>query len=114
MSKLEQQLKRIVHQHPETNLHPHSPSGPYVRAVMWTANDDRILGQTFWDTETTRWVVRAFDVAYGEGSLVVEHPHGMTELSAAITRVIDRIRHPELDKVAPALAELLRSLRTGT
>jgi hypothetical protein len=114
MSKLEQQLKRIIRCHPEANLHPHSPTGPYVRAVMWQA-DPRILGQAFWEPETDRWVVRAFDLTVGESSLVVEHPQGMHGLGPSISRVIGLVRSSARDRalhaVAPELASLVRSLR---
>ena len=114
MSKLEKQLKAIVQAHPEAVIHPHSPSGPYVRAVMWTAADEKILGQAFWDTEHDRWVVRAFDFEVGDASLVVEHPASMGEIGATITEVIERVQDPALGALAavsPALANVVRSLR---
>lgn len=117
MSKLEKQLKAIVQAHPEATVHPNSPSGPYVRAVLWTAADEEILGQAFWDTTADRWVVRAAEEAAQDPVVMVEHPASMGEISAAITRVIERIKNPELaalSSFAPELAAVVRSLRTGT
>lgn len=114
-SALELQLKAVVHRHPDAVVHPHSPSGPPIRTVMWTAIDDEnILGQAFWCTDTNRWVVRAFDLTLGESSLVVEHPDDMAGLAPAISRVIDAVRNPDpLDVLPPDLADVLRSLRDG-
>ncbi|XKK37255.1 hypothetical protein HFP72_20500 [Nocardiopsis sp. ARC36] len=114
-SALEIDLKRIVRAHPTALIHPNSPSGPYVRAALWTAGDhDQILGQALWSTEHNRWVVRAFDTEAGGSSLVVVNPATKGDISNAITEVIDRVRNPALaalDSVAPDLANLLRSLR---
>lgn len=89
MSALEQQLKRIVRDHPAVRLHPHSPSGPYVRAVMWTAGPG-ILGQAFREKDGT-WVVRAAAPAAGEESTVVARPAGVDDVPAAITDVLVRL-----------------------
>ncbi|GHD23378.1 hypothetical protein GCM10007147_18530 [Nocardiopsis kunsanensis] len=118
-SALELQLKAIVHRHPDAVVHPHSPSGPPIRTVMWNAFidgqiDDQILGQAFWCTDTNRWVVRAADLTVGESSVVTEHPHDFDHLASAITRVIDAVRNPDpLDVLPPDLAGVLRSLRDG-
>lgn len=87
-SELEIRLKQIITDHPETHIHPASPSGPYVRAVMWTAHAGLIKGQVFWDTDTSRWVVRAVKVydVLSEPSTV--HPASTDAIPAAITDVI--------------------------
>lgn len=113
-SALELRLKRMIRDHPEAAVHPHSPSGPPIRTVMWTAlADDQILGQAFWDTGAHRWVVRAADLRIGESSLVVEHPANFDHLASAITDVIDHHRRTLfiLDTIGPELADLARSLR---
>ena len=121
-SALELDLKRIVRNHPETVIHPHSPSGPYVRAVMWNAFtdgqiDDRTLGQAFWCTDTNRWVVRAADLAAGEESVVVEHPADRSGIAPAMSRVIARVRTAAHDRsltgLPPTLATVIRDLRHG-
>lgn len=91
MSQLEMQLKRIVQDHPEAVVHAHSPSGPYVRAVLWEA-DGHLLGQAFWEPDGQRWVVRCFDQKVGPDSLVVQNPASMRAISGAITEVIARVR----------------------
>lgn len=114
-SALELDLKRIVRAHPEAVTHPCSPSGPYVRAVLWTAGDEnQILGQALWSTNHDCWVVRAYDTEVGDSSLVVKNPATMSEISDAITDVLDQIQNPALavlDTVAPELAAVVRSLR---
>ncbi|MEU0242300.1 hypothetical protein ABZ234_31870 [Nocardiopsis sp. NPDC006198] len=85
-SELEKQLKQIVEAHPRARLHPHSPSGPYVRAVMWSA-EPGLLGQAFRQDDGT-WAVRAFVLAQGQDSLAVEHPPTMDAIAEAITSVI--------------------------
>lgn len=85
-SALEQQLKQIVRDHPRVAIHPHSPTGPYVRAVMWTAQVG-IFGQAFQETDGT-WTVRAFVVFVGEDSLVVDHPADMASIPASIDTVL--------------------------
>lgn len=47
-SALEEQLKAIAAAHPWVRVHPHSPSGPHVRAVLWNA-DPGLLGQALWE-----------------------------------------------------------------
>ncbi len=114
MSKLENDLKAIIRTHPGTDVHPHSPSGPYVRAVLWTAvTNDRILGQVFWDTSHDRWVVRAVDTTVGDASLVVFNPAARNEIPDAITEVIERVQDPlqALSALAPSLTDVIRSLR---
>lgn len=94
-SALELDLKRIARSHPDITVHPNSPSGPYVRAVLWTAGDnEQILGQALWSTNHNQWVVRAYDTEVGDTSLVVKNP------ALAV-----------LDTVAPELADVVRSLR---
>ena len=114
-SALEIDLKRIVRSHPRALIHPNSPSGPYVRAAMWTAGErERILGQALWSTEHNCWVVRAFDTTVGESSLVVLNPATKDDIHDAITEVIDRVSDPALAalaSVAPDLADVVRSLR---
>ena len=91
-STLETQLKQIANAHPQVKVHPNSPSGPHVRAVLWTAHPG-LLGQALWEPDHQRWMVRAFVLALGqEESLVVEHPETADGISEAITRVIDRVR----------------------
>lgn len=85
-SALETQLKQIVADHLHVSVHPHSPSGPHVRAVMYYADD--ILGQAFWEPKQERWVVKAFHVPTGPASLVVRHPPNINSLAAAITTVV--------------------------
>lgn len=88
-SALEQQLKQIIAAHPRARIHPHSPTGPYVRAVMWTAQVG-ILGQAFQETDGT-WTVRALSVFVGEESLVVDHPADMASIPASIDTVLDTL-----------------------
>ncbi|MFE9247088.1 hypothetical protein [Nocardiopsis sp. NPDC006938] len=113
-SALELDLKRIVHSHPESEVRYESPSGPFVRAVLWGAGDDgEIVGQTYWCTDSSRWVTRAFDTTIGEASIVMEHPATREDLSESITRVIARLQNPRLfalENVAPDLADVVRSL----
>lgn len=117
-SALELDLKRIIRAHPEATLHPNGPSGPYVRAVLWTAGyENQILGQALWSTDHNCWVVRAYDTEIGDETLVVKNPATMSEISSAITEVLEQIQHPTLaalSTISPALAEAVRSLRTGT
>lgn len=92
-SALELDLKRIIRAHPEATLHPNGPSGPYVRAVLWTAGDEnQILGQALWSSDHNCWVVRAYDTEIGDETLVVKNPATMSEISDAITHVIDSVR----------------------
>lgn len=114
-SALELDLKRIIRAHPDATLHPNGPSGPYVRAVLWTAGDEnQILGQALWSTNHDCWVVRAYDTEIGDSSLVVKNPATMSEIHDAITDVLDQIQNPALavlETVAPELADVVRSLR---
>lgn len=89
-SALETQLKQIVRDHPRTQVHPHSPSGPFVRAVMWSAAPG-LLGQAYQEADGKGWTVRAFQLDIGQDSLVVEHPASMDAIPAAITRVLDHL-----------------------
>lgn len=115
MSKLERELKAIVRDQTKADVRFNSPSGPFVRAVLWRAGErEQILGQAFWDTTHDRWVVRAVDLEAGDHTLVIEHPGCMNDLAESIDRVIDRVQNPALaalDTVAPELADIVRSLR---
>ena len=114
-SALELDLKRIIRAHPEAAVRHESPSGPFVRAVLWGAGEGgQIIGQALWDTDTNRWVVRAFDTTIGDSSLVVTNPATKEQIHDAITDVIEQIQNPglfALDTVAPELAGVVRSLR---
>lgn len=87
-SALELRLKQIIADHPEAHIHPASPSGPYVRAVMWTAHAGLLKGQVFWDTDTSRWVVRAMKVYDVLSAPTVIHPATEADIPDAITQVI--------------------------
>lgn len=103
-SALELDLKRIIRAHPEATLHPNGPSGPYVRAVLWTAGDEnQILGQALWSTDHNCWVVRAYDTEIGDETLVVKNPASMSEIHDAITDVLDQVQTPALAR--PAVSE---------
>ena len=91
MSALESQLKHIVGAHPWVRIHPNSPSGPHVLAVLWET-EDGLLGQALWDKTGRRWVVRCFAQTAGDDSLAVENPESSEGISAAITSVIARVR----------------------
>jgi hypothetical protein len=90
-SALEKQLKQIVRAHPQVRLHPHSPTGPYVRAVMWTA-EPVLLGQALQEPEGS-WLVRACHLPTGQDSLVQERPAGIEGIPAAIDTVLAALRH---------------------
>lgn len=87
-SALEIKLKQIIADHPDVSVHPHSPSGPYVRAVMWTARAGLLKGQCFWDPDTSRWVVRAMALYDVLSAPTVVHPATEADIPAAITQVI--------------------------
>jgi hypothetical protein len=89
-SALEKQLKQIVRAHPQVRLHPHSPTGPYVRAVMWTA-EPVLLGQALQESDGS-WLVRACHLPTGQDSLVQERPADMTGIPAAIDTVLAALR----------------------
>jgi len=90
-SKLEKKLKKIVRAHPDIVVHPYSPSGSFVRAVLFCDQKELLRGQVVWDNETVpaRWVVRAY-LEDPDGPLVVEHPASEGEIPGAITRVVRR------------------------
>ncbi len=90
-SDLETTLKTLIHDHPEARLHPYSPSGPYVRAVMWAAEPD-LIGQAFWEPENHQWVVRAVYGPSGEDSQVQDHPADMGGVAESISRLIADLR----------------------
>lgn len=89
MSVLEQQLKQMIRDHPRTRIHPHSPSGPHVRAVMWTA-DHLVLGQVIREKDGS-WTVRAAHLPTGHDSLVVDHPTTQDAIPAAIDTVLSAL-----------------------
>lgn len=91
-SELEKQLKQIANAHPQVRVLPHPPSGPHVRAVLWSA-DPGLLGQALWEPDHQQWTVRAFVLDLGQdASLVVAHPETADGITEAITHVIDRVR----------------------
>ena len=78
-SVLGAELREIADSHPGVKVHPNSPVGPYVRAVLWTAkvNGCQLRGQILWDTNIGdgRWTVRAFDEADPQGLCRFCTPH---------------------------------------
>lgn len=87
-SALEKKLKTIVTRHPQVQVAPNSPSGPYVRAVLWQAPG--LLGQVIWEPEAGHWTVRA-RLLHEPDRQVEIHPATEDELPAAITRVINHL-----------------------
>lgn len=90
-SALGAELRSIVDAHPDVVVHPASPVGPYVRAVLWTANAGLLKGQVFWDTDTDRWVVRAMALYDVLGAPTVVHPESKADIPSAITSVINQL-----------------------
>ncbi|MFE0270451.1 hypothetical protein ACFWZ7_24860 [Nocardiopsis alba] len=88
MSALEKRLKRIVDAHPRARVAPHSPSGPYVRAVLWQAPG--LLGQVVWEPDAGRWTVRARLLTEPDRQVAI-HPATEDEIPTAITTVINHI-----------------------
>src|SRR5690625_7858665 len=84
-SKLEKKLKKIVRAHPDIVVHPYSPSGSFVRAVLFCDQKELLRGQVVWDNETVpaRWVVRAY-LEDPDGPLVVEQPASAGESGGAM------------------------------
>jgi len=93
-SVLGAELREIADSHPGVKVHPNSPVGPYVRAVLWTAkvNGCQLRGQILWDPDggPCRWTVRAFDEADPAGTLQVLHPTSKSSIPLAIHEVLDR------------------------
>lgn len=91
MSALEKKLKKIVRDHPDVRVAPHSPSGPYVRAVLCQAPG--LLGQVVWEPDAEHWLVRAFPLDLGPDHQVDVHLTEESEIPAAITDVLDQLSH---------------------
>lgn len=97
MSKSEVQVRldQIVRRTPGIELHPYSPSGPFVRVVLWRTPDCKIRGQVGWYTDaevgTACWAVRAFHEQNPESTLTMERIASEKQGPGAIARVIDRV-----------------------
>src|SRR5690625_6919417 len=90
-SVLGAELREIADSHPGVQVHPNSPVGPYVRAVLWTAKVSgcQLRGQILWDPDggPCRWTVRAFDEADPAGTLQVLHPTSKSSKIGKSTRL---------------------------
>lgn len=91
-SALGAELRAIADAHPGVTVHPNSPVGPYVRAVLWTAKVGRrsLRGQALWEPDTGQWTVRAFDEALGMDSVEAIHLPHQDDIPDAITQVLAR------------------------